>query len=129
MADIGKQNASHNRKGFIMNQSAIALFTKTMQDAEKRIVALEAIDTIDGYIVVVGDTIRLPMDEVQGKWTTVEKASIFWYREDAQRFAGRIVNGNGEAGKVVKKIDQIKWEIEEQHKLISNIKEWMQEAK
>jgi hypothetical protein len=95
---------------------------QAIADAQARIAELEAIDTTDGYIVVVGDNIRLPMDEVQGKWCRVERASIFWYREDAQRFAGRIVNGNGEAGQVVKKIDQIAWEISEQNKLIESLK-------
>lgn len=100
-----------------------------MQDAQKRITELEAIDTTDGYIVVVGDNIRLPMNEVQGKWCRVEDASIFWYREDAQRFAGRIVNGNGEKGQVVKKVDQIAWEINEQRQLIANVQEWIAQAK
>lgn len=95
---------------------------QAIKDAEQRIAELKAIDTTDGFIVVVGDNIRLPMDEVQGKWCKVERASIFWYREDAQRFAGRIVNGNNEVGKVVKKIDQITWEIEEQQKLIESLK-------
>jgi hypothetical protein len=95
---------------------------QAIADAQARIAELEAIDTTEGYIVVVGDNIRLPMDEVQGKWCRVERASIFWYREDAQRFAGRIVNGNGEAGQVVKKIDQIAWEISEQNKLIESLK-------
>jgi hypothetical protein len=95
---------------------------QAIANAQARIAELEAIDTTDGFIVVVGDNIRLPMDEVQGKWCRVERASIFWYREDAQRFAGRIVNGNGEAGQVVKKIDQIAWEISEQNKLIESIK-------
>lgn len=108
---------------------AVAQFTKAMQDAEKRIAELEAIDTTDGYIVVVGDNIRLPMNEVQGKWCAVENASIFWNREDAQRFAGRIVNGNGETGQVVKKIDQIAWEISEQRQLIANVQEWIAQAK
>lgn len=106
----------------------VAQFTKAMQDAQKRIAQLEAIDTTDGYIVVVG-SIRLPMNEVQGKWCAVENASIFWYREDAQRFAGRIVNGNGEKGQVVKKVDQIAWEISEQRQLIANVQEWIAQAK
>lgn len=95
---------------------------KIIADAKARIAELEAIEHTDGFIVVIGDSIRLPMNETQGKWTNVEKASIFWYREDAQRFAGRIVNGNNEVGQVVKKIDQIKWEIEEQQKLIESMK-------
>ena len=95
---------------------------QAIKDAEQRIAELKAIDTTDGFIVVVGDNIRLPLDEVQGKWCKVERASIFWYREDAQRFAGRVVNGNNEVGKVVKKIDQIAWEIEEQQKLIESLK-------
>jgi hypothetical protein len=103
-------------------EAAQAYFADAIKQAEARIAELEAIDTTDGYIVVVGDKIRLPMDEVQGKWCRVENASIFWYREDAQRFAGRIVNGNGEAGQVVKKIDQIAWEISEQNKLIESLK-------
>lgn len=103
-------------------EAAQAYFADAIKSAEARIAELEAIDTTDGYIVVVGDSIRLPMDEVQGKWCRVETASIFWYREDAQRFAGRIVNGNGEVGQVVKKIDQIAWEITEQQKLIESLK-------
>lgn len=95
---------------------------QAIKDAEKRIAELKAIDTTDGFIVVVGDNIRLPLDEVQGKWCRVERASIFWHREDAQRFAGRVVNGNNEVGVVVKKIDQIAWEIEEQQKLIESLK-------
>lgn len=121
---------AHKEYKAMQTQSpAVAQFTKAMQDAQKRIAELEAIDTTDGYIVVVGDNIRLPMNEVQGKWCRVEDASIFWYREDAQRFAGRIVNGNGEAGQVVKKIDQIKWEISEQRQLIANVQEWIAQAK
>lgn len=96
--------------------------TKVIADAQARVVELEAIETTDGFIVVVGDNIRLPLDEVQGKWCKVENASLFWYKEDAQRFASRVVNGNNEVGQVVKKIDQIKWEIEEQQKLIDNLK-------
>lgn len=120
----------HSEYKAMQTQSpAVAQFTKAMQDAQKRIAELEAIDTTDGYIVVVGDNIRLPMNEVQGKWCRVEDASIFWYREDAQRFAGRIVNGNGEKGQVVKKIDQIKWEISEQRQLIANVQEWIAQAK
>lgn len=93
-----------------------------IKSSEERIVELEAIEHLDGFIVVVGDNIRLPIDEVKGSWCRVEKASIFWYREDAQRLAGRIRNGNNEVGQVVKKIDQIKWEIEEQKKLIESLK-------
>lgn len=95
---------------------------KAIADAQERIKELQAIDTTDGYIVVVGDNIRLPLDEVQGKWCRVERASIFWHIEDARRFASRVVNGNNEVGKVVKKIDQIAWEIEEQNKLIESLK-------
>ncbi|UAV90040.1 hypothetical protein REC_191 [Pseudomonas phage REC] len=95
---------------------------QAIKDAEKRIAELKAIDTTDGFIVVVGDNIRLPLDEVQGKWCKVERASIFWHREDAQRFAGRVRNGNNEVGQVVKKIDQIAWEITEQEKLIESLK-------
>ena len=95
---------------------------EAINNANIRIAELQAIDTTDGFIVVVGDKARLPMNEVQCKWCRVEVASIFWYREDAQRFAGRIVNGSGEVGQVVKKIDQIAWEIEEQKKLIESLK-------
>lgn len=95
---------------------------QAIKDAEKRIAELKTIDTVDGFIVVVGDNIRLPLDEVQGKWCKVERASTFWHREDAQRFAGRVRNGNNEVGQVVKKIDQIAWEITEQEKLIESLK-------
>lgn len=131
-ARILKEMLKHYHKEYKAMQTqspAVAQFTKAIQDAEKRIVELEAIDTTDGYIVVVGDNIRLPMNEVQGKWCAVENASIFWYQEDAQRFAGRIVNGNGEVGRVVKKVDQIAWEISEQRQLITNVKEWLSQAK
>lgn len=106
-----------------MQTPAQVQFNAALIQAQNRINELEAIDTTDGYIVVVGKY-RLAMDEVQGKHCAVENASIFWYREDAQRFAGRIVNGMGEfVGNVVKKIDQIKWEIEEQRKLMADINE------
>lgn len=90
--------------------------------AEKRIAELKAIDTTDGFIVVVGDKARLPLDEVQGKWCSVERASIYWHKEDAQRFAARVINGDKEVGQVVKKVDQIAWEISEQEKLIESLK-------
>lgn len=90
--------------------------------AEKRITELKSIENKDGFIVVVGDSIRLPLEEVQGSWCKVERASIFWHREDAQRFAGRVRNGSNEVGMVAKKIDQIEWEISEQQKLIESLK-------
>lgn len=95
---------------------------QSIAQAEKRIAELKAIDTVDGFIVVVGDTVRLPIEENKGGWATVENASIFWYREDAQRLAGRCVNGLKEVGQVVKKVDQIAWEISEQEKLIKTMK-------
>lgn len=95
---------------------------KAIEDAQKRISELEAIEHTDGFIVVVGDSIRLPLDEVQGKWCRVEVASLFWYVEDARRFASRVRNGSNEVGQVVKKIDQIKWEIEQQNILIEDLK-------
>ncbi|UAV89770.1 hypothetical protein [Pseudomonas phage COT4] len=124
--DIFKNALRHFHKEYKAMQKEVspveAWKAQAIKDAEKRIAELKAIDTTDGFIVVVGDNIRLPLDEVQGKWCKVERASIFWHREDAQRFAGRVRNGNNEVGQVVKKIDQIAWEITEQEKLIESLK-------
>lgn len=126
---VALKQAHQEYKAMQTKTPAQVQFNMALVAAEKRIAELQAIDTTDGYIVIVGDNIRLPMNEQQGKWCAVENASIFWYREDAQRFAGRIVNGSGEVGRVVKKVDQIAWEIEEQQKLMANINEWLAQAK
>lgn len=127
--DTANAWATPEVKAPMSNEAAKAYFQNSIEVATRRIAELEAIEHTDGYIVIVGDNIRLPMDEVQCKWCHVENASIYWHIEDARRFAARIVNGNNEKGQVVKKVDQIAWEISEQRQLIENLNKWISEVK
>ena len=102
-------------------QAAKIFLTDGIKSSKARIAELKAIEHTDGYIVIVGESARLPMDEVQARWCRVEHASIYWHAEDARYFAAKIVNGHGESGQVVKKVDQIAWEISEQEKLITDL--------
>lgn len=100
-------------------------FVQMVEDCKVRIAQLEAIENRDGYIVVIGADARLPVKEHSNGWSRVENASIFWHVEDANYLASRVVNGKGENGVVVKKIDQINWEIAEQKKLLEHMEEYL----
>lgn len=100
-------------------------YTVMIDDCKARIVELESIEQRDGYIVVIGENIRLPVQENSNGWTKVENASVFWYIEDARRLAVRVTNGNGEKGQVVLKADQIKWEIEQQRELLATLENFV----
>lgn len=124
---IFKENLKTAHKEFKAMQEANP-FIKMIKDCENRIAELEAIEHRDGYIVVIGDKIRLPVKEHSNGWTRVENASIFWYVEDARQLAVRVRNGNNEVGQVVKKNDQINWEISEQQKLLESMQEYVNKA-
>lgn len=116
------KDAHKEYKAMIKQTPEQAYFAHSIEQAEKRVAELQAITETSGFIVVIGTDIRLPIDEIQCKWTTVEKASIFAHVEDARALASRVRNGNGEAGQIVNKADQIKWEISEQQSLIETLK-------
>lgn len=124
---ILKENLITAHKEFKTMQEANP-FVKMIKDCETRIAQLEAIEHRDGYIVIIGDKIRLPVKENSNGWTRVENASIFWYEEDARALAVRVRNGNNEVGQVVKKNDQINWEISEQKQLLKSMQEHLNKA-
>lgn len=121
---IFKENLKTAHKEFKAMQEANP-FVQMAEDCKVRIAQLEAIENRDGYIVVIGADARLPVKEHSNGWARVENASIFWHVEDANYLASRVVNGKGENGVVVKKIDQINWEIAEQKKLLEHMEEYL----
>lgn len=89
--------------------------------AQARIVSLNEVSR-QGYIVIIGDENRVCIDVEAGEAINIEKASVFMYIEDARYWANRVQNGAGEKGSVTLKHEQIKWEIEQQYRLIENLK-------
>lgn len=100
-------------------------FDKVIKSTETYIAELEAAlldrDAVQGFIVVTGEG-RICVNAEIGHATNVLKAPIYMHLEDAEYYAGRVKNGNGDKGEVVGKYSQLKYEIEQQQQLLNELK-------
>lgn len=94
---------------------------RMIDDAQAYIEELKAADQ-QGFIIVVGEY-RTCVNAEVGHTTNVIKAPIYMNLDDAKYYAARVKNGLGESGEVVGKFSQLKFEIEQQEKLIERLKE------